>query len=246
MLFKEKEKYKDELLIVMWFYFEKLCIIVGWKGFINDFDIDNSFKINKGFCLSRQFFVDFIIKGMFFVSEMFDIISLQFLVDFLSVGVVGVCIIESQFYCELVSGFSFFVGFKNGIDGSLGVVVDVIGVVKYFYYFFFVIKFGVVVIVGIVGNEDCFVIFCGGIKGINYDVKSIVEVKVVFEKVGFCQWLMVDCSYGNFFKNYKNQFLVVVMLVEQIEKGEEGVMGVMIESNIGEGELLYEQLMLIL
>ncbi|KAK0666243.1 3-deoxy-7-phosphoheptulonate synthase [Cercophora samala] len=235
MLLKEKEKHKDELLIVMRSYLEKPRTTVGWKGLINDPDIDNSFKINKGLRLSRQLFVDLTTKGMPLASEMLDTISPQFLADLLSVGAVGARTTESQLHRELASGLSFPVGFKNGTDGSLGVAVDAIGAVKHPHHFLSVTKPGVVAIVGTVGNEDCFVILRGGTKGTNYDAKSIAEAKAALEKAGLRQRLMVDCSHGNSLKNHRNQPKVAATLAEQIEKGEEGVMGVMIESNIGEG-----------
>ncbi|KAK3996464.1 hypothetical protein QBC44DRAFT_339458 [Cladorrhinum sp. PSN332] len=235
MLMKEKEKHKDELLIVMRSYLEKPRTTVGWKGLINDPDIDNSFKINKGLRLSRQLFVDLTSKGMPLASEMLDTISPQFLADLLSVGAVGARTTESQLHRELASGLSFPVGFKNGTDGSLGVAVDAIGAVRHPHHFLSVTKPGVVAIVGTVGNEDCFVILRGGSKGTNYDEKSIAEAKAALAKAGLRQRLMVDCSHGNSLKDHKNQPKVAAVLAEQIEKGEEGVMGVMIESNIGEG-----------
>ncbi|KAK1757528.1 phospho-2-dehydro-3-deoxyheptonate aldolase [Echria macrotheca] len=235
MLLKEKEKHKNELLIVMRSYLEKPRTTVGWKGLINDPDIDNSFKINKGLRLSRQLFVDLTAKGMPIASEMLDTISPQFLADLLSVGAVGARTTESQLHRELASGLSFPVGFKNGTDGTLGVAIDAIGAVKHPHHFLSVTKPGVVAIVGTVGNEDCFVILRGGTKGTNYDAQSIAEAKASLAKAGLRQRLMVDCSHGNSLKNHKNQPKVAAELAEQIEKGEQGIMGVMVESNINEG-----------
>lgn len=235
MLMKQKEKHKDELLLVMRSYLEKPRTTVGWKGLINDPDIDNSFKINKGLRLSRQLFVNLTSKGMPIASEMLDTISPQFLADLLSVGAVGARTTESQLHRELASGLSFPVGFKNGTDGSLGVAIDAIGAVKHPHHFLSVTKPGVVAIVGTVGNEDCFVILRGGTKGTNYDAKSIAEAKVSLEKAGLRQRLMVDCSHGNSLKNHKNQPKVAAILAEQIENGEVAIMGVMIESHINEG-----------
>ncbi|KAK2769200.1 phospho-2-dehydro-3-deoxyheptonate aldolase [Colletotrichum kahawae] len=235
LLLAAKEKHKDELLIVMRSYLEKPRTTVGWKGLINDPDIDNSFKINKGLRLSRQLFVDLTDKGMPIASEMLDTISPQFLADLLSVGAVGARTTESQLHRELASGLSFPVGFKNGTDGSLGVAIDAIGAVRHPHHFLSVTKPGVVAIVGTVGNEDCFVILRGGTKGTNYDAKSIAEAKAALEKAGLPQRLMVDCSHGNSLKNHKNQPKVASELAAQISKGETAVMGVMIESNINEG-----------
>jgi len=234
-LLRLKEKYKDELLIVMRSYLEKPRTTVGWKGLINDPDIDNSFKINKGLRTSRQLFVDLTDKGMPLASEMLDTISPQFLADLLSVGAVGARTTESQLHRELASGLSFPVGFKNGTDGSLDVAVDAIGAVRHPHHFLSVTKPGVVAIVGTVGNDDCFVILRGGKNGTNYDSKSIAEAKGKLEKVGMRQRLMVDCSHGNSLKNHKNQPKVAADLAEQIAGGETAIMGVMIESNVNEG-----------
>ncbi|ORY62265.1 uncharacterized protein BCR38DRAFT_236114 [Pseudomassariella vexata] len=235
LLMQEKEKHKDELLIVMRSYLEKPRTTVGWKGLINDPDIDNSFKINKGLRISRQLFVDLTDKGMPIASEMLDTISPQFLADVLSAGAVGARTTESQLHRELASGLSFPVGFKNGTDGTLGVAIDAIGAVRHPHHFLSVTKPGVVAIVGTVGNEDCFVILRGGTRGTNYDAKSIGEAKEALAKSGLRQRLMVDCSHGNSLKNHKNQPKVAATLAEQISNGEQAIMGVMIESNINEG-----------
>ncbi|PVH95722.1 phospho-2-dehydro-3-deoxyheptonate aldolase [Periconia macrospinosa] len=234
-LVKMKEKYQDDLLIVMRSYLEKPRTTVGWKGLINDPDIDNSFKINKGLRISRQLFVDLTEKGMPLASEMLDTISPQFLADLLSVGAIGARTTESQLHRELASGLSFPVGFKNGTDGTLGVAIDAIGSVKHPHHFLSVTKPGVVAIVGTTGNEDCFVILRGGSKGTNYDAKSIKEAREKLEAKGLNARLMVDCSHGNSEKQHKNQPKVAHALAEQIAGGETAIMGVMIESNINEG-----------
>ena len=235
-LLKLKEKYADDLLIVMRSYLEKPRTTVGWKGLINDPDIDNSFKINKGLRTSRQLFVDLTNKGMPIASEMLDTISPQFLADCLSVGAVGARTTESQVHRELSSGLSFPVGFKNGTDGSLDVAVDAIGSVKHPHHFLSVTKPGVVSIVGTVGNPDCFVILRGGKKGPNYDAASVTDAKNKLIAKGLPPRLMVDCSHGNSEKNHKNQPKVAATLGEQIAAGETAIMGVMIESNINEGK----------
>jgi len=171
-------------------------------------------------------------------SEMLDTISPQFLADLLSVGAIGARTTESQLHRELASGLSFPVGFKNGTDGSLGVAIDAIGSVAHPHHFLSVTKPGVVAIVGTVGNEDCFVILRGGTKGTNYDAKSVAEAKEALKKKGVNSRLMVDCSHGNSLKDHKNQPKVAKILAEQIEKGEDAIMGVMIESNINEGEYI--------
>lgn len=122
-----RKKHAEELLIVMRAYLEKPRTTVGWKGLINDPDIDNSFKINKGLRTARQLFVDLTDKGMPLASEMLDTISPQFLADLLSAGAIGARTTESQLHRELASGLSFPVGFKNGTDGTLDVAIDAIG-----------------------------------------------------------------------------------------------------------------------
>lgn len=216
-------------------YLEKPRTTVGWKGLINDPDIDNSFQINKGLRTARQLFVDLTEKGMPIASEMLDTISPQFLADCLSCGAIGARTTESQLHRELASGLSYPVGFKNGTDGALEVAIDAIGSVEHPHHFLSVTKPGVVAIVGTTGNEDCFVILRGGKSGTNYDSKSIQEAKAALAKKNLRQRLMVDCSHGNSLKDYRNQPKVVNDLASQIEGGEEAIMGVMIESNINEG-----------
>ena len=216
-------------------YMEKPRTTVGWKGLINDPDINNSFDINKGLKTSRQLFLDLTERGIPLASEMLDTISPQFIADLLSVGAVGARTTESQLHRELASGLSFPVGFKNGTDGSLDVAIDAIGAVEHPHQFLSVTKPGLVAIVGTVGNEDCFVILRGGKSGTNYDRDSIRKAKESLAKKGLRQRLMVDCSHGNSSKNHKNQPKVASDLADQIADGEDAIMGVMIESNINEG-----------
>ena len=231
-----KEKYQNELVIVMRSYLEKPRTTVGWKGLINDPEIDGSFLINKGLRLSRQLFVDLTSRGMPIASEMLDTISPQFLADLLSVGAVGARTTESQIHRELASGLSFPVGFKNGTDGTLGVAIDAIGSVRHPHHFLSVTKPGVVAIVGTVGNEDCFVILRGGTAGTNFDAQSIRKARESLRKKGLVERMMVDCSHGNSEKQHKNQPKVAKVVAEQIEEGEQGILGVMIESHINEGK----------
>ncbi|KAI9728922.1 MAG: Phospho-2-dehydro-3-deoxyheptonate aldolase amt16 [Chrysothrix sp. TS-e1954] len=211
-----KKKYHDDLLIVMRSYLEKPRTTVGWKGLVNDPDINNTFNINKGLRTSRQLFVDLTEKGMPLASEMLDTISPQFLADLLSLGAVGA---RTSANCIV----------------NLRVAIDAIGAVKHPHHFLSVTKPGVVAIVGTVGNEDCFVVLRGGKKGTNFDAKSIAEAKAQLSSSGLRQRLMVDCSHGNSEKNHKNQPKVAHVLSEQIASGDSAIMGVMIESNINEG-----------
>lgn len=236
LLLQLRAKLKDELLIVMRSYLEKPRTTVGWKGLINDPDIDGSFKINKGLRIARQLFVDITARGMPIASEMLDTISPQYLADLLSLGVIGARTTESQLHREMASGLSFPVGFKNGTDGTLGVAIDAVGAVKHPHHFLSVTKPGVAAIVGTTGNDDCFIVLRGGKSGTNYDAKSIGTAKAALKKKGIGQRLMVDCSHGNSLKDHRNQPKVAADVASQVAKGETAIKAVMIESNIHEGE----------
>lgn len=190
------DKLSDDLCIVMRAYLEKPRTTVGWKGLINDPDIDSSFKINKGLRVSRQLFSDLTSTGMPIATEMLDTISPQFLADFISVGAIGARTTESQLHRELASGLSFPVGFKNGTDGSLGVAIDAIGAAASKHHFMGVTKQGLAAITRTKGNEHGFVILRGGTKGTNYDKASIKEAKDTLIKKGQKMAIMVDCSHG--------------------------------------------------
>lgn len=229
------EKLKDDLVIVMRAYLEKPRTTVGWKGLINDPDIDSSFKINKGLRISRQLFCDLTSAGMPIASEMLDTISPQFLADFISVGAIGARTTESQLHRELASGLSFPVGFKNGTDGNLGVAIDAIGAAAAKHHFMGVTKQGLAAITRTKGNEHGFVILRGGTKGPNYDKENIQNAKEILIKKGQKLAIMVDCSHGNSNKDHRNQPKVAKVVADQIREGEKAIIGVMIESNINEG-----------
>ncbi|EON99221.1 putative phospho-2-dehydro-3-deoxyheptonate aldolase protein [Phaeoacremonium minimum UCRPA7] len=229
------EKLSDDLVIIMRAYLEKPRTTVGWKGLINDPDIDQTFKINKGLRVSRQLFCDLTSSGVPIASEMLDTISPQFLADFISVGAIGARTTESQLHRELASGLSFPVGFKNGTDGSLGVAIDAIGAAASKHHFMGVTKQGLAAITRTKGNEHGFVILRGGSKGTNYDKESIQQAKDTLIKKGQKLAIMVDCSHGNSNKDHRNQPKVAKVIADQLREGEKAIIGVMIESNINEG-----------
>ncbi|AEO59151.1 hypothetical protein MYCTH_2307175 [Thermothelomyces thermophilus ATCC 42464] len=229
------EKLSGDLVIIMRAYLEKPRTTVGWKGLINDPDIDETFKINKGLRVSRQLFRDLTSSGMPIASEMLDTISPQFLADFISVGAIGARTTESQLHRELASGLSFPVGFKNGTDGSLGVAIDAIGAAAAKHHFMGVTKQGLAAITRTKGNEHGFVILRGGSKGTNYDKASIQAAKETLIKKGQKLAIMVDCSHGNSNKDHRNQPKVAKAVADQLREGETAIIGVMIESNINEG-----------
>lgn len=229
------DKLNKDLLIIMRAYLEKPRTTVGWKGLINDPDIDESFQINKGLRVSRKLFCDLTSLGMPIASEMLDTISPQFLADLISLGAIGARTTESQLHRELASGLSFPMGFKNGTDGSLTVAVDAIGAAAAKHHFMGVTKQGLAAITKTSGNEHCFVILRGGTKGTNYDKESVKTTRETLRKKGQREVMMIDCSHGNSNKNHRNQPLVAQTIAEQLRNGETGIVGVMIESNINEG-----------
>ncbi|KAL6875279.1 DAHP synthase-like protein [Trichoderma novae-zelandiae] len=229
------DKLADDLCIVMRAYLEKPRTTVGWKGLINDPDIDSSFQINKGLRVSRQLFVDLTSNGMPIATEMLDTISPQFLADCISVGAIGARTTESQLHRELASGLSFPVGFKNGTDGSLGVAIDAIGAAAAKHHFMGVTKQGLAAITRTKGNEHGFVILRGGSKGPNFDRDSVQAAKKMLTDKGQKLAIMIDCSHGNSSKNHNNQPKVAKAIADQLREGERAIVGVMIESNINEG-----------
>ncbi|GMM32104.1 3-deoxy-7-phosphoheptulonate synthase [Martiniozyma asiatica (nom. inval.)] len=226
------DELSGELLVIMRAYLEKPRTTVGWKGLINDPDLNGSFNINKGLKLARQIFVDLTDMGLPIGSEMLDTTSPQYLNDCLSFGAIGARTTESQLHRELASGLSFPIGFKNGTDGSLDVAVDAIQAAEGSHHFMGVTKSGLAAITTTKGNDSCFVILRGGKKGTNYDEKSVQEAK---DKLPAGKTLMVDCSHGNSNKDYRNQPLVCSEVARQVTNGEDKIIGVMIESNINEG-----------
>ncbi|KAH8732183.1 phospho-2-dehydro-3-deoxyheptonate aldolase-like protein [Phaeosphaeriaceae sp. PMI808] len=229
------DKLQDHLCIIMRAYLEKPRTTVGWKGLINDPDIDESFQINKGLRVSRKLYIDLTSQGMPIASEMLDTISPQFLADLISLGAIGARTTESQLHRELASGLSFPIGFKNGTDGGLTVAVDAIGAAKAKHHFMGVTKQGLAAITRTSGNEHCFVILRGGSRGTNFDKESIQAAKEALRKKGQAEVLMVDCSHGNSNKDHRNQPKVAKVVADQIREGEKGIVALMIESNINEG-----------
>ncbi|KAB2579929.1 putative phospho-2-dehydro-3-deoxyheptonate aldolase protein [Lasiodiplodia theobromae] len=229
------DKLNNELCIIMRAYLEKPRTTVGWKGLINDPDIDESYKINKGLRVSRKLYCDLTSQGMPIASEMLDTISPQFLSDLISLGAIGARTTESQLHRELASGLSYPIGFKNGTDGSLGVAVDAIGAAAAKHHFLGVTKQGLAAITKTSGNEHCFVILRGGTKGTNFDRDSVKAAREALKAKGQKEVMMIDCSHGNSNKNHRNQPIVAATIADQIREGETGIVGVMIESNIHEG-----------
>lgn len=225
----------SDLCVIMRAYLEKPRTTVGWKGLINDPDIDESFNINKGLRVSRKLYADLTGLGMPIASEMLDTISPQYLADLISLGAIGARTTESQLHRELASGLSFPIGYKNGTDGNLTVAIDAIGAAAHPHRFLGVTKQGLASITKTSGNEHGFVILRGGSKGTNYDRQSIQGARDALSGKKQREVVMVDCSHGNSNKNHRNQPLVAKEVGDQLREGQDAIIGVMIESNINEG-----------
>lgn len=233
-LMKLREEHKDDLEIVMRVYFEKPRTTVGWKGLINDPDLDGSFHINKGLLKARSLLLDLNNMGMPAATEFLDLITPQYFADLISWGAIGARTTESQGHRELASGLSCPVGFKNGTDGTLSIAVDAIRAASSPHHFLSLTKAGHSAIFSTKGNEDCHIILRGG-KQPNYDADSVQQAKADLDKAGLSQVLMIDCSHANSKKQHQKQLDVADDIATQISEGEQAITGVMIESHLNAG-----------
>jgi len=227
--------YSDDLLIVMRVYFEKPRTTVGWKGLINDPNLDNSFDINNGLKIARSLLSEINELGVPAGTEFLDAISPQYYADLISWGAIGARTTESQIHRELASGLSMPIGFKNGTGGSIKIAVDGIKAASQPHHFLSVTKQGVSGIVKTRGNKSCHIILRGSSNGPNCDSDSVNETSKLLKDNDLPGQLMVDCSHGNSLKDYKKQVSVAENLSEQISNGSKDVASVMIESNLVEG-----------
>ncbi|WP_099350676.1 3-deoxy-7-phosphoheptulonate synthase AroG [Erwinia amylovora] len=229
-----RQELKDSLEIVMRVYFEKPRTTVGWKGLINDPYMDGSFRINDGLRIARQLLVEINNIGLPTAGEFLDMITPQYVADLMSWGAIGARTTESQVHRELSSGLSCPVGFKNGTDGTIKVAIDAIGAASAPHCFLSVTKYGHSAIVETSGNTDCHIILRGG-KEPNYSAHHVSEVKSGLEKAGLPAQMMIDFSHANSSKQYKRQLIVAEDVALQIARGEQSIIGVMIESHLVEG-----------
>ena len=233
-LSKWKESLAEDLLIVMRVYFEKPRTRVGWKGLINDPDLDESFNINKGLRVARKLLIDINEMGLPAATEYLDLITPQYVSDLITWGAIGARTTESQVHRELASGLSCPVGFKNATDGTVQVAVDAIASASRPHHFLSLTKAGTSAIFSTTGNEDCHLILRGG-KHPNYDVESVNQAAEILEQAGLAPRLMIDFSHGNSLKQYKRQLLVADDVAGQIAAGDDRIIGVMVESHLKEG-----------
>ena len=230
-LMAEREKYKDTLEIVMRVYFEKPRTTVGWKGLINDPDLNQTFDINKGLRMARKLLLEINELGLPAAVEFLDMISPQYIADLVSWGAIGARTTESQVHRELASGLSCPVGFKNGTDGNVKIAIDAIQAARRPHHFLSVTKAGHSAIVSTNGNEDCHLILRGG-KTPNYDAANVNISCEQIAKGGLPQRIMIDASHANSEKNPERQLPVCENIAEQLAAGDERIFGVMVESNL--------------
>ncbi|VEE61479.1 Phospho-2-dehydro-3-deoxyheptonate aldolase, Phe-sensitive [Shewanella putrefaciens] len=229
-----RERYQDQLEVVMRVYFEKPRTTVGWKGLINDPYMDNSFKLNDGLRTARKLLVDLNDSGMPTAGEFLDMITPQYVADMMCWGAIGARTTESQVHRELASGLSCPVGFKNGTDGTIKVAIDAIGAANAPHHFLSVTKFGHSAIVSTKGNPDCHIILRGG-REPNYSANHVAQISEQLKKAKLVDNIMIDFSHANSSKQYQRQMDVANDVAEQVAAGNKAIFGVMVESHLVEG-----------
>lgn len=225
----------DSLYIVMRAYFEKPRTTVGWKGLINDPYLDDSFHIEDGIRIARKLLIEISRIGLPLSTEALDPITPQYLHDLITWSAIGARTTESQTHREIASGLSSAVGFKNGTDGSLEVAINALQSVTKPHRFLGINQSGQVAIIHTRGNDLAHIVLRGGYNGPNYNAKAIAECEDALSNAGLAQNVMVDCSHANSNKDHRRQPIVASDIAEQIESGNRSIIGVMLESNITEG-----------
>jgi 3-deoxy-7-phosphoheptulonate synthase len=229
------DRYRDELVVVMRTYFEKPRTTVGWKGLINDPDLDGSFAINRGLRIARGFLRDVVALGLPTATEFLDPITPQFVADLVAWGAIGARTTESQVHRELASGLSMPVGFKNGTSGAVQIAVDAVRSAASPHHFLSVTKQGLAAIVSTRGNPLCHVILRGGSNGPNFSAAHVAEVTQALARANLRPAVMVDCSHANSGKDPQRQPGVVADVAARVAAGERTIFGLMLESFLVEG-----------
>lgn len=234
-LFTLSEKVKKNVLIVMRTYFEKPRTTVGWKGLINDPYLNDSCKINDGMRLARKLLLDISDMGLPCGYECLDTITPQYIADVMSWAAIGARTTESQVHRQLSSGLSMPVGFKNGTKGSVDIAANAIISARHSHCFLSITQQGLVAIVKSSGNKDTHIILRGGRDGPNYNEEYVKKTEDILIKSKVVPRIMIDCSHGNSGKDYRNQPNVCRNICQQLANGNTSIMGMMMESNINEG-----------
>lgn len=229
------EELSDQLLTVMRVYFEKPRTTIGWKGLINDPDMNGTHQISKGLGIARGLLCTINEMGLPVATEMLDPITPEYLADLLCWGAIGARTTESQTHREMASGLSFPVGFKNGTDGNLQIAIDAMKSALHSHSFLGINKEGRTAIIQTTGNSDVHMVLRGGTKKPNYlpeDIQKAIELMI---KAELHPSIMVDCSHGNSEKNHEKQPFVLDQVIDQIVAGQGYISSVMIESNLESG-----------
>ena len=237
-LLKEiSDKVKAKILIIMRVYFEKPRTTIGWKGLINDPDLDNTFNINKGLFKARELLYYLNNIGIPCAYEVLDTYTPQYISDLITWGAIGARTTESQVHRQMVSGCSFPVGFKNSRSGDVSVAAEAVISAKHPHCFYGTTYDGQSAICHTKGNPNCHIILRGGKNGPNYKIPDIMKTLGILHDKNLTPNIMVDCSHGNSGKDYRKQKDVLAYLCNKVMVDEKtSIIGIMMESNINEGK----------
>ena len=225
----------DQLFLIMRVYFEKPRTTIGWKGLINDPDLNGTHQISKGLGVARGLMLKISEMELPVATEMLDPFTVQYFADMISWGAIGARTTESQTHREMASGLSFPVGFKNGTDGNLQIAIDAMGAACHAHSFLGINREGRISIVRTTGNPDGHIVLRGGNDQPNYGAEDIERTRSMLEKAGIRTSIMVDCSHANSCKDHTRQARVLADVMAQIEAGQSAISGLMIESFLNEG-----------
>jgi 3-deoxy-7-phosphoheptulonate synthase len=226
------DQHAGELVVAMRVYFEKPRTVVGWKGLINDPDLDGTFHIGKGLRIARRLMADITSAGLPIATEFLDTTLGQYYADMVSWGAIGARTVESQVHRELASGLSMPVGFKNRTDGDVQVAVDAIRSARHPHWFPSLDRDGSPACMQTTGNEDTHLVLRGGTQGPNFSSAHVMAAASLLSKNGLPPHIMVDCSHANSGRDPELQPAVAADLAAQVASGERAVSAVMIESNL--------------
>ena len=226
---------EDQLLLIMRVYFEKPRTTVGWKGLINDPDMNGTHLISKGLGIARGLLGRITALEVPVANEMLDPITPEYVADMISWGAIGARTTESQTHREMSSGLSFPVGFKNGTDGNLQIAIDAMKAAQHTHSFLGINREGRTSIIQTSGNPDVHIVLRGGSRKVNYHPEDIAHTEEFLKKNNLLPTIMVDCSHGNSNKDYQKQPEVLESVVDQILAGNSSISGVMIESYLEAG-----------
>ena len=228
------KEFDENLLLIMRVYFEKPRTTVGWKGLINDPDINETYNISKGVEIARKLLIDIAEIGLPAGTEFLDPISPQYVTDIISWGAIGARTAESQIHRELASGLSCPIGIKNGTDGSLKAAIDGIQAANHSHVFLGATKEADIAMLKTAGNNDAHIILRGG-KVPNYDEESVENTLTALKEAEVNESITIDASHGNSQKQFKQQIPVIDSICDQVNKGNDNIKGIMIESHLNEG-----------